>query len=1029
VAVDRDPLLDRVIAGSFGLRRMIGAGGSGSVYQADQLALGRTVAVKILRPELTQDPRFARRFHDEALAASRLNHPNVVSVIDYGQTQDGLLYLVMEFLRGQTLARVLEREPLTTARIVDLTAQILAGLEEAHDNGVVHADLKSENIVVEQRRVDWDLVKVVDFGIARLAGTPSAYDGETICGTPEYMAPEVIRGQEPTYASDLYAVGVVIYELMTGATPFAGGTTLEILRRHLGEPPAPPSERFPDAPRDRDLEALALRALAKDPDRRFASAAEFRAAVRAIGQRGSAPAGGRVTCEACGVASPTFKFCPECGHPAGAKPQGSRPPPIAPPVRPTVEDFPVRTLEVATPSGLGLFPLPLVGRGGELAAIVDFLIGPPGALHLVGAVGSGRTRLVDEALVRAGDKVARAVRAGADPSGLARVDHPIREALGALLGVPLDDGAAIGARARELGLGPRDVPGLSAALGHPGPLDAVEPVVRRREVHAAIVRAFQLAGAGRPIAIVFDDVERYDGHSLELVRRLVDLAHAGGLRVLVVSDPELDGRFARAPRRIELPELTADALDALADVLGASGVVGLPSGAELARCGGLPSHLHQIVRYAIEGGEVSQAPGSLADLVTARLDLLPQAARLICQASAVLGTHASIATLAAMVDDGDEVLEALAMVEARGLLVRDGRGGARFEEQLVRDVIHAATPADVRRALHASAAAALVGAGDLTVLGHQLLAAGDRELAVDLFTRAGDLVRERDEDAARRRYTSALGAARELLLQGDEPSARDAFVDVSIKLAGVLAARGEARLGRGILAEARAQVPGGAVSPRFERVAAELYGADGDSARATEALRAAIASAIVQGDRELLCELYLDLATRWVRDGEVDAAIAELGEGVLLVTAGEGPAGAGGPDALWRLCFRRAQLQLTAGDPAEAAHGFEHALRHAARVGAEVGVTRVQCAAAHACDGLGQRERAAELRATALATLRRLGDRRGTAEVLLEIAARAVDPASATARDAVREARTLAREIGWSEGVSRAGRTTEPPPG
>ena len=142
------------MAGKFCLRRCVGTGASGTVYQADQLALGRTVAIKILRPELTRDPRFVGRFHDEALAASRLNHPNTVSIIDYGQTEDGLLYLVMEFLRGPTLTQVLHSESLRPSRIADLVAQILSGLEEAHQAGVVHADLKADNIVVERRRGD-----------------------------------------------------------------------------------------------------------------------------------------------------------------------------------------------------------------------------------------------------------------------------------------------------------------------------------------------------------------------------------------------------------------------------------------------------------------------------------------------------------------------------------------------------------------------------------------------------------------------------------------------------------------------------------------------------------------------------------------------------------------------------------------------------------------------------------------------------------------------------------------------------------
>ena len=137
------------------------------------------------------------------------------------------------------------------------------------------ADLKADNVVVERRRGDWDLVKVVDFGIARLVGRETRATEKTICGTPEYMAPEVIQGEDPTYSSDLYSVGVVLYELLTGSTPFAGGSSMDVLRRHLTEAPIPPSLRRPDLVIDPTLEEVALCALSKPPGRRFANATEF----------------------------------------------------------------------------------------------------------------------------------------------------------------------------------------------------------------------------------------------------------------------------------------------------------------------------------------------------------------------------------------------------------------------------------------------------------------------------------------------------------------------------------------------------------------------------------------------------------------------------------------------------------------------------------------------------------------------------------------------------------------------------------
>src|SRR5215510_3489168 len=276
-------LVGRVLGDKFKLTACIGIGGSGAVYKADQIALGRTVAVKILNEELSADTRMIKRFRDEAMSASRLNHPNCVSIIDYGQSPDGLLYLAMEYVKGPTLTQLLAtQKPLAIDRVIDIVMQALSGIEEAHLAGVVHADLKADNIILDQRRAGIDVVKLVDFGIARLVTSPRDGEDRNICGTPEYMAPEVISGAPPGYAADLYAVGIILYELLTCQTPFFGGTTIEILSRQLRTEPEPPSKRRPGMPIHPELDALVKRALAKHPGDRFASAVDMRQAVMAI---------------------------------------------------------------------------------------------------------------------------------------------------------------------------------------------------------------------------------------------------------------------------------------------------------------------------------------------------------------------------------------------------------------------------------------------------------------------------------------------------------------------------------------------------------------------------------------------------------------------------------------------------------------------------------------------------------------------------------------------------------------------------
>ena len=308
-------LVGRVLGDKFKLTACIGIGGSGAVYKADQIALGRTVAVKILNEELSADTRMISRFRGEAMSASRLNHPNCVSIIDYGQAPDGLLYLAMEYVKGPTLTQLLVNEtPLDVDRVLDIISQTLHGIEEAHLAGVIHADLKADNIILDQRRAGTDTVKIVDFGIARLVtGVKDVNEDRSISGTPEYMAPEVISGAPPSFASDVYAVGIILYELLAERTPFFAGSTTEILTNHLKAQPQSLALRRDNVPATVDV--VMTKALAKHPTDRYTTAAEMREAVMQIRARmRNIPTTDK--CVSCSAScQPTWKYCPECGTP------------------------------------------------------------------------------------------------------------------------------------------------------------------------------------------------------------------------------------------------------------------------------------------------------------------------------------------------------------------------------------------------------------------------------------------------------------------------------------------------------------------------------------------------------------------------------------------------------------------------------------------------------------------------------------------------------------------------------------------
>jgi tetratricopeptide (TPR) repeat protein/tRNA A-37 threonylcarbamoyl transferase component Bud32 len=276
-----DRLLGRLVAGKFRVQQLLASGGMGRIYLAEQVNLGKAVALKVLRTNIAADADLARRFRREAKSASLLSHPNILQVLDFGD-DDGLLFIAMELLVGRDLFHVIAQDrPLPPRRIGHIGAQILAALEEAHANGVVHRDLKPENVVLLDARGEPDFVKVCDFGLAKLAADrgPSAITlSGAVCGTPEYMSPEQARGETIDGRSDLYAMACILYQMVTGEPPFRADSAMGVLTRQVQDRPEPPSRRMPDGVTPA-LEQVILRGLEKSRTRRFATAAEMRAAL------------------------------------------------------------------------------------------------------------------------------------------------------------------------------------------------------------------------------------------------------------------------------------------------------------------------------------------------------------------------------------------------------------------------------------------------------------------------------------------------------------------------------------------------------------------------------------------------------------------------------------------------------------------------------------------------------------------------------------------------------------------------------
>jgi hypothetical protein len=278
-AVAGDPLVGSTIAGRFEVIERLGQGGMGTVYRARHRFLDREVALKLLRPEVSDAPDVVARFEREAMAAAKIGHPNIVHVEDCGRLDDGRVYLSMELLEGVPLSSAIASEALSLGAAVDVAVEVCAGLAAAHEAGIVHRDMKADNIFLQPGGG----VKILDFGIAKVSGSlvqTNLTQTGTVFGTPNYMSPEQALGKTVDHRSDVYSLGVLLYEMLTGGVPFVAETFMGVLTQHVTEPVPAPRERAPERSIPAELEAVVLRAMAKDVDDRYVDISAMQAALQ-----------------------------------------------------------------------------------------------------------------------------------------------------------------------------------------------------------------------------------------------------------------------------------------------------------------------------------------------------------------------------------------------------------------------------------------------------------------------------------------------------------------------------------------------------------------------------------------------------------------------------------------------------------------------------------------------------------------------------------------------------------------------------
>ena len=746
------------IAGRFVIAEEIGAGGMGSVYRARQTSLDREVALKVLHSEAAFSARARRRFGREARAVARLNHPHIASVFDFGtDNEDQTLWLAMELVDGTSLIE-LKRNSLDILRLVTLADQILSALSAAHARGIIHRDLKPSNILLTTDDGGNDIIKLVDFGLAathadggdldadnELVGAEksiieddegSEKDNKVILGTPRYMAPELFRRKPASPPVDLYALGVILYEIIAGIPPYTGDSPREIMRGHLNDPIPRIESRGPDLPAE--LERCIYRLLAKDPGERFESAAEVRQEIQAVlnefsyvpwastgpGLTGQGAEGGNVS-GAGNLSRPGFLG----GHGGQTIPPSSM-------MRGDVSKF-----------GPGGAPrAPLVGRDDERRSLERMVrntvsTGEGSIAFLEGEAGIGKSRLLDWVRVRIEEAGIMRVGEGTFSRGGSGFSA-VRQVLETLLQTgdvaPDDLAHHLAKRLSKWNFSSEEAE-LCLQLMTPGgdvatfEEEANEGGVSVQErVFAMIEKVLRNAGGDKPWLLVFEDLHQAGDEALAFLQHLAVGMHLEPMPVLVVGtvraeeldqSPEMRYALQRLERlgpenvaRIRLEHLTGEEAASLVRKLA-------PVDDELAeqiasRGSGNPLQITQVLGYLKESGKLrwnqgrwtlsagvdirSELPEETAELMRYRLSRLTtgsddaEATRAILERAAILGDRFDYELLRQFVgrednqpwaDDLDQVLEKL--VEG-GYFREVGTGGRdvlEFTHAVMRDVL------------------------------------------------------------------------------------------------------------------------------------------------------------------------------------------------------------------------------------------------------------------------------------------------------------------------------------------------------
>ncbi|MCD6499505.1 MAG: protein kinase [Deltaproteobacteria bacterium] len=786
--IEGDPYVGMTFAGRYLVEAKIGEGGMGAVYRAQTLDVGRSVALKVLHEQYLGDEVALKRFMREAKLTSALNHPNSITIFDFGMTPSGAPYLVMELLTGRSLVDILAEERFSVSRAVRVMRQILAALEAAHALGIVHRDLKPGNIFLSSRGNVEDFVKVLDFGVARSRRSEEqerVTRTGMVCGTPEYMSPEQARGIEQDARSDVYSAGVIFYEMLTGGRPFSGQSPAEIMAAQIHEEPVPPSNGSSTIPPS--LDAIVMWSLAKDAAMRFPSAREFLRVLDEWIHVTDLDSTDRHLCVRCSrpLGEGDGPLCAQCRAQVGNEGEQvvsegdivserlSRPSSAEAATMDTAFRMPEKTMS------RGVNPLvdtsqlcqvsqnvPFVGRRAVLADLErDILREGFGVFRFSGPVGIGRTRTASELMARAVSEGRTGIRATPLVGNVSEPLSTVRTVALQLMDLPCEPmrPTDMDEPLKSLALSLDHRAGLAELFGVG---DEGGSVAERRFARAESWRRLVDAKArNQPLVLLFDDVDRIDGASRELILALAAMETDAPVTVILTYE---DGFFALWPetsRVVRLSPLEPEEASELATYFldgSLSRKVAMEMGVGSR---GNPLQLRELTLFRCSN-PLDEPPERLVDIVAARAYRLAPVDHRRLQIAAILGRVvdaqqiASIERQADRDEDVPSMEESLSVMERAGFMIRSGSDW-QFVHPFYREVIRSGVPTMVREEYHARAASLLAAEGATAgELAYHLWEGSDRLAAVPYLIESGraslDALDEEDAELCFGRALDAL---------------------------------------------------------------------------------------------------------------------------------------------------------------------------------------------------------------------------------------------------------------------------------